>query len=307
MRVVIDMGHTPASPGASGYLDELSCDREAGKRIIAELERRGHTVYNSTPPDWVGGDQEINDRWMYANSLSNIDLFCSLHLNAAHGHGTEVLYYVGDSTGQKYASIISDNVARALDLPDRGAKSNDWVGVICNTNPTAVLIEFCFVDTYEDAQAWWACPWDDLVDAVCDGIELKAWERDEEEMALKEIEAKIDKLKAEIDEVNAKIDKIAELTKPVITSNPLSKTAKIGEKAQFGIVAVGVGISYQWQYLGRDGKTWYNVTAADYSGLKSKTMTVPVTSKRNGLTFRCKVSNASGTVYSTSAKLTAKA
>ena len=175
MRIVIDMGHTPTSPGASGYLDELTCDRQAGPRIIEELQRRGHTVYNSTPDDWVAYPDEVNQRCYYTNSLSNIDLFCSLHLNAGGGHGTEVLYYAGDSTGQQYAARISANVAKALKLPDRGAKANDWVGVICNTNPTAVLIEFCFVDNWDDCQAWWACPWDDLVAAVCDGIEGKAW------------------------------------------------------------------------------------------------------------------------------------
>lgn len=105
--------------------------------------------------------------------------------------------------------------------------------------------------------------------------------------------------------MEAELGKITELTKPVITSNPASKTVKIGEKAQFGVVVYGVGVSYQWQYLGSDKKTWYNVTASDYTGLKSKTMTVPVTAKRNGLAFRCKVTNAAGTVYSSSAKLTA--
>lgn len=175
MRIVIDMGHTPTSPGASGHIDELYCDREAGKRIIAELEKRGHTVYNSTPPDWMAYPDEVNSRCNYTNSLWGIDLFCSLHLNAGGGHGTEVLYYAGDSTGQQYAARISANVAKALGLPDRGAKANDWVGVICNTNPTAVLIEFCFVDNWDDCQAWWACPWDNLVSAVCDGIEGKAW------------------------------------------------------------------------------------------------------------------------------------
>lgn len=175
MRICIDMGHTPTSPGASGHIDELYCDREAGKRIIAELERRGHVVYNSTPPDWMAYPEEVNYRCNYTNQLSGIDLFVSLHLNAGGGHGTEVLYYAGDWTGQQYAALISANVARALKLPDRGAKANDWVGVICNTNPTAVLIEFCFVDNWDDCQAWWACPWDDLVAAVCDGIEGKAW------------------------------------------------------------------------------------------------------------------------------------
>ena len=178
MRIVIDMGHTPTSPGASGYLDELTCDREAGKRIIAELERRGHTVFNSTPSDWVPYPQEVNERCAYTNSLPNIDLFCSLHLNAGGGHGTEVLHYLGDRTGGTYAARISANVAKALGITNRGAKPNDWVGVICNTNPTAVLIEFCFVDSYDDAQAWWSTPWDDIVQAVCDGIEGKSWSKD---------------------------------------------------------------------------------------------------------------------------------
>ena len=177
MRIVIDMGHTPTSPGASGYLDELSCDRAAGPRIIAELQRRGHTVFNSTPEDWVAYPDEVNQRCYYTNSLSGIDLFVSLHLNAGGGHGTEVLYYAGDPTGQAYAARISDNVARSMGITDRGAKPNDWVGVIVNTNPTAVLIEFCFVDSYDDAQAWWATSWEDLVNAVCDGIEMKVWNK----------------------------------------------------------------------------------------------------------------------------------
>lgn len=299
MRIIIDMGHTPASPGACGHLDELYCDREAGRRIIAELERRGHTVYDSTPADWVSYPEEVDQRCAYANSLAGIDLFCSLHLNAGGGHGAEVLYYAGDPVGERRAARLSANVAEALGITDRGAKPNDWVGVIRNTNHTAVLVEFCFVDSWDDAQAWAACPWDDLVDAVCDGIEGRAWDKDrEEEMALEEIKERLGRIEADLKVVK-------ELTKPVITSNPASKSVKIGEKAQFGVAVYGVGVSYQWQYLGSDGKTWYNVTASDYSGLKSKTMTVPVTAKRNGLAFRCKVSNASGTVYSTSAKLTA--
>ena len=181
MRIVIDMGHTPTSPGASGHIDELYCDREAGKRIIAELERRGHTVYNSTAPDWMAYPDEVNHRCQYTNSLSGIDLFVSLHLNAGGGHGTEVLYYYLDGDGAWYAQLISRNVANALKLPDRGAKPNDWVGVICNTNPTAVLIEFCFVDNWDDCEAWWRAPWDDVVNAVCDGIEGKEWAAGERE------------------------------------------------------------------------------------------------------------------------------
>lgn len=170
MRICIDMGHTPTSPGASGYLDELSNDRELGKRVIAELKARGHVVYNSTPADNVGGDEEIDSRVRYANS-KDIDLFVSIHLNAGGGTGTEVLYFDGDATGKKYASRISEKLSKALKLPDRGAKANNWVGVICNTNCTAVLIECCFVDRREDYEAWCVCPWNDMVVAICDGID----------------------------------------------------------------------------------------------------------------------------------------
>ena len=175
MRIVVDMGHTPTSPGASGYLDELDCDRATGIRVIEELRRRGHTVYNSTPDDWVAYPDEVNQRCWYTNSLSNIDLFCSIHLNAGGGHGTEVLYFEGDGDGAWWASQISKNVANALGLPNRGAKPNNWVGVICNTNPTAVLIELCFVDNWDDAQAWHATSWDSIIGAICDGIEGRDW------------------------------------------------------------------------------------------------------------------------------------
>lgn len=175
MRIVIDMGHTPTSPGASGYLDELSCDRATGERVIAELERRGHTVFNSTPDDWVAYPQEVNERCYYTNSLWGIDLFCSIHFNAGGGHGTEVLYFAGDGDGAWWASQISKNLSKALGLPNRGAKPNDWVGVICNTNPTAVLIEVCFVDNWDDAEAWHNTPWEPIINAICDGIEGHDW------------------------------------------------------------------------------------------------------------------------------------
>ena len=175
MRIVIDMGHTPTSPGASGYLDELECDRQIGERVIAELQRRGHTVYNSTAPDWMAYPDEVNHRVNYTNSLDNIDLFVSLHLNAGGGHGTEVLYFAGDDTGWWYADKISRNVANCFGVTNRGAKANDWVGVICNTYPHAVLIEYLFVDSWDDHEAWWRTSWDYIIGATCDGIEGKDW------------------------------------------------------------------------------------------------------------------------------------
>ena len=169
MRICIDMGHTPTSPGASGYIDELKEDRALGARLIAELERRGHAVTDTTAPDWMAYPDEVDHRVGKANA-TDAELFVSIHFNAGGGSGTEVLYFAGDDAGRSYASRISSKLASALGLPDRGPKANDWVGVVCDTNMTAVLVEVCFVDSRSDAAAYDACPWDDLVGAIADAI-----------------------------------------------------------------------------------------------------------------------------------------
>ena len=91
------------------------------------------------------------------------------------------------------------------------------------------------------------------------------------------------------------------ISKPTITADPSSMTAAAGSTATFSVKASNAA-SYQWQYYA--GSKWDNVTNSSYSGLKSATMTVPVTTGRNGLQFRCAVTNAAGTTYSNSATLT---
>lgn len=170
MRICIDMGHTPTSPGASGYIDELKEDRALGARLIAELERRGHAVTDTTAPDWMAYPDEVDHRVGKANA-TDAELFVSIHFNAGGGSGTEVLYFAGDDAGRSYASRISSKLASALGLPDRGAKANDWVGVICDTYMTAVLVETCFVDAKADADAYARTSWDAIITAIASGID----------------------------------------------------------------------------------------------------------------------------------------
>ncbi len=89
--------------------------------------------------------------------------------------------------------------------------------------------------------------------------------------------------------------------KPVITTQPTNVTAAEGGNATFKVVASGSGLSYQWQYLAPGGSTWSNSPA---TGNKTATLTVPVTSGRNGYKYRCVVKNSSGTVTSSAATLT---
>ena len=89
-------------------------------------------------------------------------------------------------------------------------------------------------------------------------------------------------------------------TKPVITTQPTSKTAAAGTDVKFKVAATGA-TSYQWQYRKSASGTWYNSTS---TGNKTATLTVTATEARSGFQFRCKVTNAAGTTNSSYAKLT---
>ena len=76
-----------------------------------------------------------------------------------------------------------------------------------------------------------------------------------------------------------------------ITSQPADFTGPLGATASFPVTASGDGLTYQWQYKSlKDGK-WYNTTA---SGYNTATMSIEVTAARDGMEFRCKVTDAYG-------------
>ena len=93
------------------------------------------------------------------------------------------------------------------------------------------------------------------------------------------------------------------LVKPVIQTQPTSQTVSVGSKTTFKVVAGGSDLTYQWQYKTSAGK-WASITSSAYTGAKTASMTVTATTARNGMEFRCKVSNSAGTVYSNAVTLT---
>lgn len=171
MRISVNGGHTPAAPGASGYLDELAEDRKFKDRLIAALRARGHEVGDSTADDWADASADLAQQCRRVNAFG-ADLAISIHFNAGGGTGVEAFAHGADAYGMQLAAKISANLARAMGLPDRGAKDGSWLYFVANSNPTAVLIETCFVDRAEDKAAYDATSWDALCDAVCDAIEI---------------------------------------------------------------------------------------------------------------------------------------
>ena len=90
-----------------------------------------------------------------------------------------------------------------------------------------------------------------------------------------------------------------------ITSQPTDFTGPIGATASFTVEAAGEGLTYQWQYKSLKDGRWYDTKADGYN---TPTMRIGVTAARNGMQFRCKVTNSSGeTVTSNAATLYAEA
>ncbi len=94
------------------------------------------------------------------------------------------------------------------------------------------------------------------------------------------------------------------VAKPVITTQPASKTAVADETVQFTVKASGDSLSYQWYYRTSSAGEWKKSTG---TGATTKTLPVEAKSYRSGYQYRCKVSNAMGYKYSTAATLTVTA
>ena len=74
-----------------------------------------------------------------------------------------------------------------------------------------------------------------------------------------------------------------------IVDQPVDKTVEEGMTTSFTVKAEGEGLSYQWQYKQAGSTTW-----SDWSGQTKTTLKVGYLEKRNGMSFRCIVKDASG-------------
>ncbi|EPW0982708.1 N-acetylmuramoyl-L-alanine amidase [Listeria monocytogenes] len=148
----ISRGHSDKCVGANGILSEI---KEAEKVLNATsntFKSAGHSVRTLIDRTSTTQNQNLTKIVNWHNA-SPADLEISVHLNAGGGTGCEVWYYTGDSKGKKYATDVSAAMAKALGLPNRGAKATKDLRFLNSTKHTAILLEICFVDRREDANA----------------------------------------------------------------------------------------------------------------------------------------------------------
>src|SRR5688572_22314969 len=85
--------------------------------------------------------------------------------------------------------------------------------------------------------------------------------------------------------------------RPVITIQPVSNTACVGNISLFTVVSLGTNLSYQWQV--NNGTGFVNcVNGGVYSGALTATLSVTGAASLNGGQYRCVVSNSCGTAIS---------
>lgn len=165
MRIGIDMGHTLSGSdyGAVGYRKETNLTREVGFKVMQKLEKLGHAVVNCTVDSASSVSSSLSNRVRKANS-GNLDLFISIHFNAGGGTGVEIYTY-GASKFSQATSVLNNIVG--LGYRNRGIKDGKNLYVVRSTDPKAMLIECCFVDSKNDMNMFSA---EKMADAIVKGL-----------------------------------------------------------------------------------------------------------------------------------------
>jgi hypothetical protein len=85
----------------------------------------------------------------------------------------------------------------------------------------------------------------------------------------------------------------APCTPPSITTQPLATQICAGSNATFSVVALGTGLTYQWQVL--QGASYVNISNNTiYGGATSNTLTIANTAGLNGSKYRCNIQGFCG-------------
>lgn len=156
MNICVSIGHGKSAKGGydsgalGGNYQEFKLAREIGKYAAAALREYGCNVTLIN----YDADKSLYERIRVINA-GKYDLAMEIHLNAAHGAGSEVYYKVGNNAGKKIAGAISKSIATKFGIPNRGAKvkvqnNTDYFGFVREVKCQSLLVETVFIDTASD-------------------------------------------------------------------------------------------------------------------------------------------------------------
>jgi len=157
MRIVIDAGHGPETPGKrspDGSLREYQFNSVVARYAADELNGYEGVEILMTHAD--DRDVPLRERTDRANKWG-ADLFVSIHANAAGdgwsaAQGIETyVYTTRPPAAVALANAVQRQLIRATGRPDRGVKSADF-HVLRETRMTAILVECGFMTNREECE-----------------------------------------------------------------------------------------------------------------------------------------------------------
>lgn len=164
-KFAIDPGHGfYPDTGAEGYLNEQNCALDIANKVVSKLQALGHIAFNVRPSSASSVTESLQKR---CDASANADYLVSIHLNAGGGKGSEV--FAMSTAGKTLASKVLTSLV-ALGFVNRGVKDGSNLYVIRHSNPVAILIEVCFVDTQSDANLYNSLGSDKIASAIVQGL-----------------------------------------------------------------------------------------------------------------------------------------
>ena len=145
-------GHYGQGTGASGLIDEVTEAIRVTKEVVRILKAAG--IQTNYIEDNVSKSQTANLTWLVKqHNKTSREIDVSIHFNSVPGKsnrgiGTEVLYV--NPVVKGIAEQLSDAIAKATGLKNRGAKRRGNLAFLNGTTKKALLIEVCFVNDSVD-------------------------------------------------------------------------------------------------------------------------------------------------------------
>ena len=160
--IVVDAGHGGSDSGAVGPTGvmEKTVTLSVAKKVQKLLTQSGARVIMTRTRDVdvyapnATGKQELQARCDVANRDRRTALFLSIHCNAfssPSANGMETYYSAGSGKGQRFATLLNQELAKSGGLFNRGVKTANYY-VLRHTNMPASLIELAFVTNYREEQ-----------------------------------------------------------------------------------------------------------------------------------------------------------
>ncbi|WP_277679962.1 peptidoglycan-binding protein [Gracilibacillus dipsosauri] len=152
IKVFIDPGHGGHDPGGTGYgLEEKNVALDIALSAVKYLNQiKGVRVNISRNDDTF---VVLEDRSKMANEWG-ADYFISVHNNAFMGVGKGFESYVhttASKTEKQIQSVLHEHLISKIGGVDRGQHEANF-NVLRNTNMPAILLEYLFIDNYEENQ-----------------------------------------------------------------------------------------------------------------------------------------------------------